>query len=130
MFSSMRKAYPTDLSDAEWTRLQSYLPTPKAQGRPRTHSLRDVLDAIFYVLKSGCHGLRVPHDFPPWGTVYYFSAIGSGRPLAAHPRSFVQGHQAEGGPGSGGFGGDRGQPSRSRAPVWEESSEVMTAARR
>ena len=67
----MRKSYPTDLSDAEWTRLRSYLPAPKAQGRPRTHSLRDVLDAIFYVLKSGCHWRLLPHDFPPWSTVYY-----------------------------------------------------------
>ncbi len=67
----MKKPYPTDLSDAQWTRLRSYLPTPKAQGRPRTHSLRDVLDAIFYVLKSGCHWRLLPHDFPPWSTVYY-----------------------------------------------------------
>ncbi len=67
----MRKPYPTDLSDDEWTRLRSYLPAPKAQGRPRTHSLRDVLDAIFYVLKSGCHWRLLPHDFPPWSTVYY-----------------------------------------------------------
>jgi putative transposase len=67
----MRKPYPTDLSDAQWSRLQSCLPTPKAQGRPRTHSLRDVLDAIFYVLKSGCHWRLLPHDFPPWSTVYY-----------------------------------------------------------
>jgi putative transposase len=67
----MRKPYPTHLSDAEWTRLRSYLPTPKAQGRPRTHSLRDVLDAIFYVLKSGCPWRLLPHDFPPWSTVYY-----------------------------------------------------------
>jgi len=51
--------------------LRSYLPTPKAQGRPRTHSLRDVLDAILYVLKSGCHWRLLHHDFPPWSTVYY-----------------------------------------------------------
>jgi putative transposase len=67
----MRKTYPTDLSDAQWTHLQSYLPTLKAEGRPRTHSLRDVLDAIFYVLKSGCQWRLLPHDFPPWSTVYY-----------------------------------------------------------
>lgn len=67
----MRKTYPTDLSDVEWTRLRSYLPAPKPEGRPRTHSLRDVLDAIFYVLKSGCHWRLLPHDFPPWSTVYY-----------------------------------------------------------
>src|SRR3712207_2669049 len=67
----MRKTYPTDLSDAEWTRLQSYLPIPKPEGRPRTHSPRDVLDAIFYVLKSGCHWRLLPHGFPPWSTAYY-----------------------------------------------------------
>jgi putative transposase len=67
----MRKPYSTDLSDAQWTRLQLSLPAPKAQGRPRTHSLRDVFDAIFYVLKSGCHWRLLPHDFPPWSTVYY-----------------------------------------------------------
>jgi putative transposase len=67
----MQTTYQTDLSDAEWTRLRSYLPTPKAGGRPRTHSLRDVLDAIFYVLKSGCQWRLLPHDFPPWSTVYY-----------------------------------------------------------
>ena len=67
----MRKTYLTDLSDAQWRRLQAYLPNPKPEGRPRTHSLRDVLDAIFYVLKSGCLWRLLPHDFPPWSTVYY-----------------------------------------------------------
>jgi transposase len=67
----MRKPYPTDLSDTEWICLRSYLSTLKAQGRPRTHSLRDVLDAIFYVLKSGCPWRLLPHDFPPWSSVYY-----------------------------------------------------------
>jgi putative transposase len=68
----MRKPYPTDLSDAQWIRLRSYLPTPNTQGRPRTHPLRDVLDAIFYVLKSGCHWRLLPHDFRPWPTVYHY----------------------------------------------------------
>src|SRR5215216_4156920 len=67
----MRKTYPTDLSDAEWTSLRSYLPSPIAEGRPRIHSLRAILDAIFYILKSGCHWRLLPHDFPPWSTVYY-----------------------------------------------------------
>jgi transposase len=56
----MRKPYPTDHSDAQWTRLQSCLLTPKAQGRPRTHSLRDVFDAIFYVLKAAAIGGYFP----------------------------------------------------------------------
>jgi transposase len=68
----MRKAYQTDLSDAEWNCLQSYLPAPKADGRPRLHSLREILDAIFYVLKSGCAWRLLPNDFPPWKTVYHY----------------------------------------------------------
>src|SRR5919199_1262419 len=67
----MKKTYSTDLSDSEWSYLRLYLPNPKSQGRPRTHSLRDVLDAIFYVFKSGCYWRLLPHDFPPWSTVYY-----------------------------------------------------------
>jgi Putative transposase of IS4/5 family (DUF4096) len=45
----MRKPYPTDLSDAEWACIEPHLPTPKAPGRPRVHSLREILDAIFYI---------------------------------------------------------------------------------
>src|SRR5918998_1574716 len=68
----MRKAYQSDLSDAEWSCLEYYLPAPKADGRPRLHSLREILDAIFYVLKSGCAWRLLPHDFPPWKTVYHY----------------------------------------------------------
>jgi putative transposase len=68
----MRKAYQTDLSDAEWSRLEPHLPTPKASGRPRIYVLREILDAILYVLKSGCAWRLLPHDFPPWKTVYHY----------------------------------------------------------
>src|ERR687886_2140324 len=67
----MRKPYPTDLSDAEWECLEPHLPTSKATGRPRIHSRREILDAIFYVLRSGCPWRLLPHDFPPWSSVYY-----------------------------------------------------------
>jgi putative transposase len=68
----MRRAYQTDLSDAEWSCLKLHLSAPKADGRPRLHSLREILDAIFYVLKSGCSWRLLPHDFPPWKTVYHY----------------------------------------------------------
>src|ERR687894_350766 len=68
----MRKAYQSDLSDAEWSCLEYYLPAPKADGRPRLHSLREILDAIFYVLKSGCAWRLLPHDFPPWKPAYHY----------------------------------------------------------
>src|SRR5215217_7105865 len=68
----MRKPYPTDLSDAEWAYLEGHLPTPERDGRPRVHSLREILDAAFYVVRSGCQWRLLPHDFPPWKTVYYY----------------------------------------------------------
>ena len=60
----MRKAYQTDLSDAECSRLESHLPAPKAKGRPRVYPLCEILDAVFYVVRSGCAWRLLPHDFP------------------------------------------------------------------
>ena len=68
----MRKAYQSDLSDAEWGCLKPYLPAPNTYGRPRLHSPREILDAILYILKSGCAWRLLPHDFPPWQTVYHY----------------------------------------------------------
>jgi putative transposase len=68
----MRKAYQTDLSDAEWSYVEPHLPAPKAPGRPRLHPLREILDAVFYVLKSGCQWRLLPHDFPLWKTVHHY----------------------------------------------------------
>ena len=62
--------YPTDLSDDEWRCISPHLPVPARQGRPRLHGLRAILDAVFYVLKSGCPWRLLPRDFPPWKTVY------------------------------------------------------------
>ena len=70
--AGMRKPYPTDLSDAEWNYIEPHLPLPKGHGRPRLHDLREILDAIFYVLKSGCQWRLLPHDFPRWPTVYHY----------------------------------------------------------
>ena len=68
----MRKPYPTDLSDTEWTYPEPHIPVPKAHGRPRVHSLREILDAIFYLLRSGYQWRMLPHEFPRWPTVYYY----------------------------------------------------------
>ena len=64
--------YPTDLSDDEWLLLEPYLPAPKRRGRPRLHSPRENLDAVFYVFKSGCQWRMLPKDFPPWKTVFHY----------------------------------------------------------
>jgi putative transposase len=68
----MRKAYQSDLSDAEWSCLEPHLPVPEATGRPKLHSAREILDAIFYVVRGGCAWRLLPHDFPPWKTVYHY----------------------------------------------------------
>ena len=64
------RRYPTDLSDDEWRCISPHLPEPAGWGRPRLHGLRAILDAVFYVLKSGCPWRLLPKDFPPWKTVY------------------------------------------------------------
>src|SRR5215204_4382431 len=69
-----RSKYPTDLSDAEWACLKPHLPVPKkpGRGRPKVHSPRKILNAVFYLLKSGCPWRLLPRDFPPWKTVYHW----------------------------------------------------------
>lgn len=67
-----RASYPTDLTDAEWHCIAPHLPGENLRGRPREHPVREILDAIFYVIRGGCAWRLLPHDFPPWGTVYYW----------------------------------------------------------
>ena len=50
----MKRSYATDLSDAEWWYLELHVPTPNKRGRPKTHTTRKIVGAIYYVLKSGC----------------------------------------------------------------------------
>jgi putative transposase len=64
------RRYPTDLSDDEWLCIRPHLPEHTGHGRPRLHDSRAILDAVFYVLKSGCPWRLLPRDFPPWKTVY------------------------------------------------------------
>jgi putative transposase len=67
-----REAYPTDLNDTEWRVIAPYLPAEKASGRPREHGWREILNAIFYITRSGCSWRMMPHDLPPWKTVYHY----------------------------------------------------------
>ena len=67
--------YASDLSDAEWRVIERHMPAPNALGRPRTTDLREVVNAILYVLRSGCPWRLLPKDFPPRSTVQrYFAA--------------------------------------------------------
>ena len=61
--------YASDLSDEEWPVLALMLPEPERLGRPRTTSLREVVDMILYLLRSGCAWRSLPRDFPPRSTV-------------------------------------------------------------
>ena len=65
-----RRDYPSDLTDAEWKILQPLIPPAKEGGRPRTTEMREVLNAIFYIDRTGCQWRALPHDFPPWSTVW------------------------------------------------------------
>jgi len=73
-----RKPYPSDLTDEEWTLLKPLIPPAKPGGRPRHWEMREILNAIFYVLRSGCAWRMLPRDFPPWQTVYDYFISGSG----------------------------------------------------
>src|SRR5215467_11240213 len=65
--------YASDLSDAEWAILDPLIPKALPGGRPRTVNMRQILNGIFYMLRSGCAWRLLPHDYPAWSTVYdYF----------------------------------------------------------
>ncbi len=64
--------YDTDLTDNQWNALDRYFPKPEKMGLPKTYSTRAILNAIFYIDKTGCHWRMLPNDFPPWPIVYYY----------------------------------------------------------
>jgi putative transposase len=66
------RRYSTDLSEKEWGLLEPYLPAQKWRGRPRLHSPREILNAVFYVLKIGCQWRMLPREFPSWKTVFHY----------------------------------------------------------
>lgn len=79
-----REVYPTDLNDKQWQVISPLMPKSKMERcpgpsqpgrgrpRPRLHSWREILNAIFYVVKNGCQWRALPHDFPPWQSVYHY----------------------------------------------------------
>jgi putative transposase len=67
-----QQSYPSDLSEEQWALLDPLLPPAKPGGRPRSVCLRAIINAILYLLRSGCAWRMLPHDFPPWGTVYTY----------------------------------------------------------
>jgi putative transposase len=67
-----RKPYPSDLTDEQWALLEPLLPRPSRRGRPRKTDLREVVNALFYHTREGGSWRALPHDFPPWKTVYNY----------------------------------------------------------
>ncbi len=67
-----RQPYPTDLTERQWARLAPLIPPAKPGGRPRTADMREVVNALLYVLRNGVTWRALPHDFPPWKTVYHY----------------------------------------------------------
>lgn len=71
----MRQPYNTDLTDAQWALIEPLIPPAKSQhgrGRQRTVNLREVINAILYLNRTGCSWQLLPHDFPPPKTVYQY----------------------------------------------------------
>lgn len=66
-----RKPYPTDLSDEQWAVLEPMLPKKK-RGRKPVHSRREMMNALLYIVRTGCQWRMLPHDLPPWEAVYAF----------------------------------------------------------
>ena len=65
-------SYSTNLSDTEWTLIESYFPVYEGHCRPRKHPYRNLVDGILYVMRTGCQWRLVPNDFPPWDSVYHY----------------------------------------------------------
>ena len=68
--STTRKSYPSDVADAEWEFLLPYLTLMREDAPQREYALRDLFNAMRYVIKTGCQWRYLPHDFPPWAAVY------------------------------------------------------------
>jgi transposase len=67
-----RRAYPSDLTNGQWGLIGPMIPDAAPGGRPRRAAKREIVEAILYFLRAGCSWRLLPHDFPPWQTVYHY----------------------------------------------------------
>ena len=67
-----RIAYPSDLTDLQWQLIKRSIPPAEPGGRVRSVDMREVMNGILYLVRTGCSWRQLPHDFPPWGTVHYY----------------------------------------------------------
>ena len=68
----IRQSYPSDLNDAEWDEIKDILPPPSKMGSPPRVDFREIINAILYLNDNGSKWRAMPHDFPPWSTVYTY----------------------------------------------------------
>src|SRR3954468_20362968 len=98
-----RKAqrYPSDLTDEEWALVEPHLPPPRQRSRHKSPERRDVLDAILYVLTTGCQWRALPKDFPPRSTVhdYFVDWHGDGTLTRVHNALYCEARELRDGPG-------------------------------
>ena len=74
METPVRKTYPSDLTDAQWVILEPLVPASKHGGRPRTVDMREIINTILYLNRTGCQWDMLPHDLLPKSTVYEYFA--------------------------------------------------------
>ena len=67
-----RTSYPSDLTDAQWSIIALLIPPAWPGGRYRSVDMREVINGILYLNRTGCSWRQLPHDLPPWGTVHYY----------------------------------------------------------
>jgi transposase len=73
--SVRRRSYPSDLTESEWQILAPLLPAEKPGGRHRLYEIREIINALRYLLRSGCAWRALPHDFPHWRAVYEYFRV-------------------------------------------------------
>jgi transposase len=99
--------YTTDLTDTEWNLISYCFPKPAATGRPRKHSYRELLNAVCYLLRTGCQWRNLLTDLPPWPTVYDYFRQWERTELIADIHTQLRDHMA--------FGCTTRSPSRTQA---------------
>ena len=71
-YAPRKERYPSDLTDAEWELIKPVIPEAQRGGRPRKTDMREVMNAVRYVLRTGCQWRQLPKDFPPRSTAYSY----------------------------------------------------------
>src|SRR5271155_3029701 len=105
------KRYPSDLTDEEWEQIAPLMPKPGRRGRPREVDFREVINAVRYLVRSGCGWRMLPIHFGPWQTIYWwFPAPGAKVSVSDHPRLRIDARSRVGGPGGQPLGRRARQP--------------------